>query len=145
MEFLNFNFFVMVFFLTLVEDLVKLQQEADDIPYEEVDPATYDSDVMETDAVDKNGEEEGEEDDEKEEEEEEEEEEETTSADLGGGWGRIIFPAIRRGRQVTMDVCRSTERDGSEGSFEHVVVTQSKNPTLHRQARRSLWGDLWPF
>jgi ribosomal protein RSM22 (predicted rRNA methylase) len=77
--------------------------------------------------------------------EEEEEEEEITSADLGGGWGRIIFPSVRRGRQVTMDVCRSTERDGSEGSFEHIVVTRSKNPTLHHQARRSLWGDLWPF
>ncbi|XP_059444730.1 uncharacterized protein LOC132176516 [Corylus avellana] len=122
------------------EDLMKLQQEADDIPYEEVDPATYDSDVMETDAVDKYDD-----DDDDEEEEEEEEEEETTSADLGGGWGRIIFPAVRRGRQVTMDVCRSTERDGSEGSFEHIVVTRSKNPTLHHQARRSLWGDLWPF
>lgn len=72
-------------------------------------------------------------------------EEEPVRADLGGGWGRIIFSPVRRGRQVAMDVCRSTKRDGSEGAFEHIVVTKSKNPTLHHQARRSLWGDLWPF
>jgi hypothetical protein len=56
----------------LIEDLIKLQQEAEDIPYEEVDPATYDSDVMDTDAADQDD-------------EDEEEQEETTSADLGGG------------------------------------------------------------
>jgi len=77
--------------------------------------------------------------------EEAEEEDQTIRADLGGGWGRIIYSPIRRGRQVQMDVCRSTKRDASEGAFERVVVTRSKNPTLHFQARRSLWGDLWPF
>ncbi|KAM3402743.1 hypothetical protein ACQJBY_006513 [Aegilops geniculata] len=75
----------------------------------------------------------------------EEEEEESIRADLGGGWGRIIYSPIRRGRQVQMDVCRATKWDASEGAFEHVVVTQSKNPALHLQARKSLWGDLWPF
>lgn len=70
--------------------------------------------------------------------------EEDVHANLGSGWGRIIYTPVRRGRQIQMDVCRSTERDGSEGAFEHVVVTQRKNPDLHLQARRSLWGDLWP-
>ena len=64
----------------MIEDLIKLQQEAEDIPYEEVDPATY-SDVMDTDAADQDD-------------EDEEEQEETTSADLGGGWGRIIFSPV---------------------------------------------------
>lgn len=77
--------------------------------------------------------------------EDDEEVEEEASADLGGGWGRIIYTPLRRGRQIQMDVCRSTKRDGSEGAFQRVVVTKSKNPTLHHQARRSLWGDLWPF
>lgn len=77
--------------------------------------------------------------------EDDEVEEEETSADLGGGWGRIIYTPLRRGRQIQMDVCRSTKRDGSEGAFERLVFTKSKNPTLHHQARRSLWGDLWPF
>lgn len=70
---------------------------------------------------------------------------ETASADLGSGWGRIIHSPIRRGRLVEMDVCRATSQDATEGSYDRIVVTQSKNPTLHRQARRSLWGDLWPF
>lgn len=69
---------------------------------------------------------------------------EETGADTGGGWGRIIFTPLRRGKRVEMDVCRSTKRDGSEGCFERIVVTQRQNPDLHLQARRSLWGDLWP-
>lgn len=115
----------------MTEDLIKLNTQ-DIVPYEEVDPVTYDSDVMETEAFD-DGEEEG------------EGEGESALADLGGGWGRIVFSPRRRGRHVSMDICRSTKRDASEGSFERVVVTQSKNPTLHHQARRSVWGDLWPF
>lgn len=79
------------------------------------------------------------------EEQEEEEEDGGGGAGLGGGWGRIVFPPVRRGRHVAMDVCRACSLDGSEGAFERVVVTRSKNPTLHRQARKSLWGDLWPF
>jgi 5-oxoprolinase (ATP-hydrolysing) len=74
-----------------------------------------------------------------------EEEDDPICAGLGGGWGRIIYSPIRRGKQVQMDVCRSTKRDASEGAFERVIVTQSKNPALHLQARKSLWGDLWPF
>ncbi|KAK1419168.1 hypothetical protein QVD17_28328 [Tagetes erecta] len=76
---------------------------------------------------------------------EEETSQETTSADLGSGWGRIIFSPIKRGKRVEMDVCRATNHDGTEGRFERVIVTKSKNPALHHQARRSLWGDLWPF
>ncbi|KAK9067931.1 hypothetical protein SSX86_012042 [Deinandra increscens subsp. villosa] len=76
---------------------------------------------------------------------EEETSQETTRADLGSGWGRIIFSPIKRGKRVEMDVCRATNNEGTEGCFERVIVTKSKNPTLHHQARRSLWGDLWPF
>ncbi|KAF8379988.1 hypothetical protein HHK36_027456 [Tetracentron sinense] len=110
----------------------QFKSEAEDIPYEE-DPVSYDSDVTEVDDIDEH------------EEEEEEEEEEVAHADLGSGWARIIFAPVRRGKQVAMDVCRSTKHDGSEGSFERIVITQGKNPTLHKQARRSFWGDLWPF
>ncbi|KAL1346542.1 hypothetical protein HN51_020171 [Arachis hypogaea] len=115
------------------EDWLKMQ-EADDTPHEVVNAITCDSDAAETDKDD------GDED-----EEYKEAEEETDSADLGGGWGRIIFMPVRRGRQVTMNVCRSTNRNASEGSYDRIVVTKSKNPTLHHQAKRSIWGDLWPF
>ncbi|KAB2632956.1 methyltransferase-like protein 17 [Pyrus ussuriensis x Pyrus communis] len=114
-----------------LDELISSQQ-ADLIPFEEPNPVNYDSDVMETDVVDEND-------------KNNEEEDETGHADLGGGWGRIIYMPVRRGKQVTMDVCQSTKRDGSEGELQRVVVTKSKNPTLHLQARKSIWGDLWPF
>nr|XP_043628666.1 uncharacterized protein LOC122600075 [Erigeron canadensis] len=76
---------------------------------------------------------------------EEEWEDKTTEANLGSGWGRIVFSPIKRGKRVEMDVCRSTNHEGTEGRFERVIVTKSNNPTLHHQARKSQWGDLWPF
>lgn len=115
----------------MTEDLMK-QSEAELVPYEKNNKVYYESDANEHDVDDGN-------------EDWERKEEETSHADLGGGWGRIIFSPVRRGRQVAMDVCRSIKRDGSEGSFQHLVFTRSKNPTLHRLARKSLWGDLWPF
>ncbi|PIA27887.1 hypothetical protein AQUCO_07400014v1 [Aquilegia coerulea] len=96
---------------------------------DEDDPVLYDSDYMETDSMN----------------DYEEEEEPAARADLGSGWGRIVYTPVRRGRQVAMNVCRSIKQDGSEGCFERVVVTQSENPALHKQASRSLWGDLWPL
>ena len=114
--------------MTLIED--QFESEGELVPYED-DPASYDSDIIEADAVTENDDEEG--------------EEETARADLGSGWGRIIYSPLRRGRRIEMDVCRATNREGTEGSFDHIVITQIKNPTLHHQARMSLWGDLWPF
>ncbi|CAA0812270.1 Unknown protein [Striga hermonthica] len=76
---------------------------------------------------------------------EDDEKDESPRADLGSGWGRIIYMPFRRGKRVEMDVCRATNEEGTQGSFDRVVVTQSKNPDLHHQARRSLWGDLWPL
>ncbi|KAI6706989.1 hypothetical protein NL676_009951 [Syzygium grande] len=113
-----------------LEDYMKMQSV--ETPHEEIDPVSYDSDVVESDVIDEDIDEEA-------------DEEESIRADLGGGWGRIIFTPVRRGRQVAMNVCRSTKRDGSEGAFERLVVTKSKNPNLHHQAKRSLWGDLWPY
>ncbi|KAF9602477.1 hypothetical protein IFM89_028491 [Coptis chinensis] len=97
---------------------------------DEEDPISYDSDIVETDTMN--------------DEEEEEEGEPKVRANLGSGWGRILFTPVRRGRQVAMDICRSIKQDGSQGTFERVVVTRTHNPALHRQARKSLWGDLWP-
>lgn len=116
-----------------------MQEERDKARLKELDTVSYDSDIIETDNGDNDTDSEGDRDGEG------DDEENSVHADLGGGWGRIIFTPVRRGRQVALDVCRSTERDGSKGSFEHVVVTRSKNPTMHHQARRSNWGDLWPY
>ncbi|KAF3321354.1 methyltransferase-like protein 17 [Carex littledalei] len=111
------------------EDQFKSEGEEEEGSFEDKDLVPYQSDVGETDLF--HG--------------DEEEEEDQLRAGMGGGWGRIIYMPLRRGRQVQMDICRATKRDGSEGAFERVVVTQSNNPVLHHQARRSIWGDLWPF
>lgn len=74
-----------------------------------------------------------------------EDEEEAPRADLGSGWGRIVYMPLRRGKRVELDICRATNSEGTKGSFDRVVVTQSQNPKLHHQARRSIWGDLWPL
>lgn len=116
-------------FLFPVEDQFETEEEEE--PSFEHDLVPYASDVAETSLFHKN--------------EEEEDEVEEVRAGVGSGWGRIIYTPVRRGRQIQMDICRATKRDGSEGTFERMVVTQSRNPTLHLQARRSLWGDLWPF
>lgn len=112
-----------------------MTEEAQNDEYEEDDDntASYDSDLSEeTDAAIEND-------------NDEEEEEESPRADLGSGWGRIIYMPFKRGKRVELDVCRATNSEGTEGSFDRVVITQSKNPTLHHQARRSIWGDLWPL
>lgn len=74
-----------------------------------------------------------------------EDEEEAPRADLGSGWGRIIYMPLKRGKMVGLDICRATNTEGTKGSFDRVVITQSKNPKLHHQAKRSMWGDLWPL
>lgn len=126
----SFSCFIDYFtFLFPVEDQFETEEEEE--PSFEDDLVPYASDVAETSLFHKN--------------EEEEDEVEEVRAGVGSGWGRIIYTPVRRGRQIQMDICRATKRDGSEGTFERMVVTQSRNPTLHLQARRSLWGDLWPF
>uniref|UniRef100_A0A2P2IV86 Uncharacterized protein MANES_01G053800 n=2 Tax=Rhizophora mucronata TaxID=61149 RepID=A0A2P2IV86_RHIMU len=116
-----------------LEDLINEHQN-EVVPCEEAGLVNYNSDLVETDTSDDNDEVEG-----------EEEQGDLGRADLGGGWGRILFMPVRRGKHVTLDVCRSINRDASEGAFERIVVTRSKNPELHRQARKSLGSDLWPF
>ncbi|VYS49993.1 unnamed protein product [Arabidopsis thaliana] len=121
------------------EDFIKSQVV--EVPY--IDPRAYDSDTM-----DENEEEQevgGGTDEDEEDKIEEEIEEESERASVGGGWGRIIFPPFRKGKQVTLDMCVPTKEDGSEGAFERRVITKSKNPDLHLQAKKSFWGDLWPL
>ncbi|KAL0446506.1 UNVERIFIED_CONTAM: Rsm22-cox11 tandem protein 1, mitochondrial, partial [Sesamum latifolium] len=104
----------------------------DDYEKEDESTVSYDSDYSETDAATSEN-------------DENEEEEDVPRADLGSGWGRIVYMPLRRGKRVELDVCRATNSEGTEGSFDRVVITQSKNPTLHHQARRSLWGTCGPL
>ncbi|BBN01161.1 hypothetical protein MPTK1_2g05200 [Marchantia polymorpha subsp. ruderalis] len=65
-------------------------------------------------------------------------------ADLGSGWARIVRPPLRRGRHVILDVCRSTERDGSRGDLSRLVWTRKGVLARHLKAKKLRWGDLWP-
>ncbi|KFK32955.1 hypothetical protein AALP_AA6G311300 [Arabis alpina] len=122
------------------EDFIKSQVVQ--MPY--IDPRANDSDTDEDDEEEPEDKEVTDEDENENEIEEREEEDESERASLGGGWGRIIFPPFRKGKQVTLDMCVPTKEDGSEGAFERRVITKSKNPDLHAQAKKSFWGDLWP-
>ncbi|KAK6122552.1 hypothetical protein DH2020_043705 [Rehmannia glutinosa] len=83
--------------------------------------ASHDLDLSETDAATENDSE-----------EEEDDDEEAPRADLGSGWGRIIYMPFKRGKRVEMDVCRATNGEGTEGSFDRVVVTKII-PSLREQ------------
>ncbi|CAF2039386.1 BnaA09g12120D [Brassica napus] len=122
------------------EEFIKTQVV--EVPY--IDPRAQDSDITDEDEDELEEIEEGEGTDE-EDEVEVEEEEGSGRASVGGGWGRIIFPPFRKGKQVTLDMCVPTNEEGSEGAFERRVITKSKNPHLHLQAKKSFWGDLWPL
>ncbi|KAG6555233.1 hypothetical protein Mapa_003274 [Marchantia paleacea] len=65
-------------------------------------------------------------------------------ADLGSGWARIVRPPLRRGRHVVLDVCRSTDRDGSRGDLSRLVWTRKGVLARHLKAKKLRWGDLWP-
>ncbi|KAE8708543.1 hypothetical protein F3Y22_tig00110338pilonHSYRG00066 [Hibiscus syriacus] len=73
---------------TSQQDLVDVEETPDIIPYVEVNTIAFDSDAMETDNIIDS---------------EEDPEEETVDANLRGGWGRIVFPPVRRGRQFLGD------------------------------------------
>lgn len=134
-------------FETLKEKLAKRKPEDLIIDYEdqievetdehfsnhEGNVTPYASDVSEITLFNKNDEDDNDDDDEQ------------GRADLGGGWGRILYSPVRRGKRIALDVCRSIKRDASEGAFERIMITKRESPDLHLQARRSLWGDLWPF
>ncbi|KAL0372925.1 UNVERIFIED_CONTAM: hypothetical protein Scaly_0974100 [Sesamum calycinum] len=68
----------------------------------------------------------------------EDEEEDVPRADLGSGWGRIVYMPLRRGKRVELDVCRATNSEGTEGSFDRVVITQSLG--AKRQAQAAMKG-----
>lgn len=54
-------------------------------------------------------------------------------------WHRLVHPAIKSKGQVIMDVCE----DGNKSRY---IVKKSKyEKEAYRYARKSNWGDLWPY
>ncbi|PKA62852.1 hypothetical protein AXF42_Ash019435 [Apostasia shenzhenica] len=115
------------------EDQFEREASEDKSPYDQEDEEnSYASDASEITLFNEND-------------DDDEDDDKQGRADLGGGWARILYTPVRRGKRVAVDVCRSAKRDASEGTFERIIVTRRESPELHLQARRSLWGDLWPF
>ena len=53
-------------------------------------------------------------------------------------WPRIARPPLKRNGHVIHDVC------SPEGRLERFVAAKSHGKAEYQDARKSLWGDLWP-
>lgn len=54
-------------------------------------------------------------------------------------WDRVLFPTMKRGGHVIMDLCTS------KGVLEKKTVAKSHGDTEYNEARKLRWGDLWRF
>jgi ribosomal protein RSM22 (predicted rRNA methylase) len=128
---------------TAEDELSDEGSEVSDSEDEDSEEGNTEAEVSENSNSDE-GEDEDEDEEEEEQEEEQEQEQENVVADMGSGWGRILFHPVRRGKRVIVDVCSSANENGTKGSLDRITLSSTTNKVLHFQARRSRWGDLWP-
>jgi ribosomal protein RSM22 (predicted rRNA methylase) len=61
-------------------------------------------------------------------------------------WPRIIAPPIKNSGHIILDVCSPLSvRTPHEPSLERMTITKSQGKQVYYDARKSAWGDLWPF
>jgi len=61
-------------------------------------------------------------------------------------WPRIIAPPIKNSGHIILDVCSPLSvRPPREPSLERLTITKSQGKQVYYDARKSSWGDLWPF
>ncbi|KAG0338372.1 37S ribosomal protein S22 [Podila humilis] len=53
-------------------------------------------------------------------------------------WSRIVVPPIKKDGHVVMDTC------GQEGFLERIIIPRSQGKIPYRDARKAMWGDLFP-
>lgn len=53
-------------------------------------------------------------------------------------WPRLIQPALKKNGHVVMDVC------SKEGEIQRMVIPKSQGKIPYRDARKAMWGDLFP-
>ncbi|CAG8516268.1 1164_t:CDS:10 [Ambispora leptoticha] len=53
-------------------------------------------------------------------------------------WSRLILPPIKRKGHIVMDVCHK------KGFIERCVIPKSQGKIEYRDAKKSMWGDLFP-
>ncbi|KAG0260741.1 37S ribosomal protein S22 [Actinomortierella ambigua] len=53
-------------------------------------------------------------------------------------WARIVVPPLKKDRHVVVDYC------GQSGRLERMVIPKSQGKIVYRDARKAMWGDLFP-
>ena len=61
-------------------------------------------------------------------------------------WPRLIAPPLKNPGHIILDVCSPLSvREPREPSLERLTITKSQGKQIYYDARKSSWGDLWPF
>ncbi|KAF9970544.1 37S ribosomal protein S22 [Actinomortierella ambigua] len=53
-------------------------------------------------------------------------------------WARLVVPPLKKDRHVVMDYCAKS------GQLERMVIPKSQGKVIYRDARKAMWGDLFP-
>ncbi|KAF9896080.1 37S ribosomal protein S22 [Lobosporangium transversale] len=53
-------------------------------------------------------------------------------------WPRIVIPPLKRDGHVVMDTCAAS------GFLERIIIPKSQGKIPYRDARKAMWGDLFP-
>jgi hypothetical protein len=61
-------------------------------------------------------------------------------------WPRLVAPPLKNPGHIILDVCSPMSvREPQEPSLERLTITKSQGKQAYYDARKSSWGDLWPF
>lgn len=53
-------------------------------------------------------------------------------------WSRIVVPPLKKDGHVIIDVC------AANGHLERAIIPKSQGKIIYRDARKAMWGDLFP-
>lgn len=53
-------------------------------------------------------------------------------------WSRIVVPPLKKDGHVVIDTC------GTSGFLERIIIPKSQGKIPYRDARKAMWGDLFP-
>ncbi|KAF9177357.1 37S ribosomal protein S22 [Haplosporangium sp. Z 767] len=53
-------------------------------------------------------------------------------------WSRIVVPPLKKDGHVVIDTC------GASGYLERIIIPKSQGKVPYRDARKAMWGDLFP-
>lgn len=53
-------------------------------------------------------------------------------------WSRIVVPPLKKDGHVVIDTC------AANGYLERIIIPKSQGKIPYRDARKAMWGDLFP-